>query len=223
MNYQFIFIVIALIVGVAIFLGAYFNKKATIKRKLRKAPVKRVFSFVNGEVAKLVGKVELVDEPLVAPLSNRKCSYYHILVEQQVSSGKSSHWKKLIEEEVSCKFVIRDGNSHAFIQGKDLKSHIIDDRKYRSGFLQDATEGLERYLNRHGYKSENVLGLNKTIRYKEGVLEKEEEVAVMGKGEWKEAGMIDLPDYYGRVLVVSATEDDFVYLSDDPATFQQIN
>jgi len=34
-----------------------------------------------------------------------------------------------------------------------------------------------------GFKSEGFLGFNKSIRYKEGILENGEEIAVFGKGK----------------------------------------
>ena len=56
------------------------------------------------------------------------------------------------------------------------------------------------------------------MRYKEGVLEEGELIAAMGKGEWKTADQAQLPDTYDRVLEISATEQEPVYLSDDPET-----
>ena len=218
MNQIVIVIIIAAVIGTVIITSLFFSKKARIKRKLKKASVKPISRFYTGDVAKIVGKVEFVDEPIRAPLSNRECAYYHVLVEQQVSTGKSSHWKKIIDEEKSCKFLIRDGSRYAFIKEPQLKSYIVKDRKYKSGFLKDATDVLQSYLKKHGYESENTLGLNKTIRYHEGILENGEAIAVLGRGEWKEAYRIGLPENYGKVLVISSTESDQVYMSDDPET-----
>lgn len=215
---EFIPVIIIIAVVAVILISFYYNKNAIIKRKLKKAPLKRIFSFRNGDIAKLVGKVEFVENALKAPLSGRECAYYHVHVEQQISSGKSSHWKTIIDEVVANKFVIRDGNEVAYVNSTRMKSYIVEDRKYRSGFLNDATKHLEAYLNRHGLESENFLGLNKTIRYKEGILEKGEKIAVLGIGEWKDADQLDLPDFYGRVLYINACENQAIYLSDDLET-----
>jgi hypothetical protein len=214
----YIILVAVIIVGGILFFGIYFSKKAIIKRKLKKAISERMADFVNGDIAKVVGKVEYVSKPLVAPLSGRQCAYYHVLVEQKVSSGKSSYWKTLIKKEKTGTFVIRDGKYCAHINAVNIKSYVVEDRKYRSGFLKDATDVLEKYLNEHGIKSENFLGFNKTIRYKEGVLEAGEMIAAMGRGEWKSAAQEQLPDTYGKVLVIGSTEKEAVYLSDDPDT-----
>lgn len=177
---------------------------------------------MSGEIAKVVGKVEYVDKPLIAPLSGRSCAYYHVLIEQKISSGKSSHWKTIIEEEVAERFVIRDGKYCAHINSKNVKSYLVEDIEYSSGFLKDATEVLEKYLRNNGQESVGMLGLNKTLRYKEGVLEQGEIIALIGRGEWKNASQEQLPDSYGRILVISSTEEEAIYLSDDPDTLSTI-
>lgn len=41
-------------------------------------------------------------------------------------------------------------------------------------------------------------------------------MAVVGRGEWKFAREMSLPDSFGKILVISSTEKEPVYLSDDP-------
>lgn len=222
MNSEFLFPVSFIGIILAIFiLKNYYSRKAIVKRKLKKAVGKKISSFQSGDIAKVVGHVEFVGEPLIAPLSGRRCAYYYVLVEQLVSSGKSSHWKKIIEEEVGGTFAIRDGRYRAHIDSNStLKTYLVQDEEYNSGFRNDATDTLEGYLQAHGMDSENFLGINKTIRYKEGVLEEGESMAVIGRGEWKNAREVSLPDSLGRVLVLSSTEDEPIYLSDDPDTVE---
>lgn len=215
--------IILIIIGLSAFalFTILFSNKAVIKRKLKKTERKGLSKFIDGESARVVGTIECTNTPLTAPLSGRKCAYYYILVEQQRSSGKSSSWHTLIEEEVSGDFVIRDGVNRACIKGPVIKSYIVQDRRYKSGFFNDATQNLKHYLKQKGRESENMLGFNKTLRYKEGVLEQGEEVAVYGKGVWKKAESLGLPESFGRVLEIQSTSEEPVYLSDDPATTQE--
>lgn len=209
---------IGIVILIVVLASLYYSKRAVVKRKLKKAVGKKISDFISGDIAKVVGKVEFAGEPLIAPLSGRRCAHYYVLVEEKVSSGKSSHWNTLIEEEVAGKFVIRDGRYCAHINSQNVKSYLVEDRQFASGFGNDATPELERYLNAHGQKSEGYFGWNKTIRYKEGVLEEGELIAAVGRGEWKTAEQAQLPDAYDRVLEISATEQEPVYLSDDPET-----
>lgn len=209
---------VGIVIVTVIVASLYFSKKAVVRRKLKKAIDKKISDFISGDIAKVVGKVEFAGEPLIAPLSGRRCAHYYVLVEEKVSSGKESHWKTIIEEEVAGKFVIHDGRYCAHINNQNVKSYLVEDRRYSSGHGNDATPELERYLNAHGYKSEGVFGWNKSIRYKEGVLEEGELIAAVGRGEWKTADQVQLPDTYDRVLEISATDKEPIYLSDDPET-----
>lgn len=209
---------IILVIAAIIFISFYYSKAAIVKRKLKKAVDKKISDFVSGDIAKIVGKVEIIGEPLIAPLSGRPCGYYYVLIEQMVSSGKSSHWETIIEEEVAGTFVVRDGRYAAHISNQKVKSYIVQDKIYKSGFGNDATAVLEKYLNDHGQKSEGLFGMNKTIRYKEGVLEEGELIAAIGRGEWKNAEHLKFEGNFDRVLEISATETEPIYLSDDPDT-----
>lgn len=217
MDQLIVFIIVAIVI-IIIFISYFFSKKAMIKRKLKNAEFKSIGDFKDGEIAKIVGNVEFIDEPLISPLSNRKCSYYYIHIEQQVSSGKNSRWKTIIEKEVSSKFLIREGTNFAFINDNNLKCYIVQDRSFSSGVFNDATENLEKYLNSQGHESEGFLGFNKTIRYKEGILESEEKIAVFGKGIWKDVITLELPERYEKVLEITSSEGVAIYLSDDPDT-----
>jgi len=211
--------IIALIIGGVFFLQYYFSRKSVVKRKLKKAAGMKMSSFYSGDIAKVAGSVEIIGEPLIAPLSGRPCAYYYVLVEQLQSSGKSSHYSKLIEEEKSGTFLIRDGRYRAKINSdSQLKTYLVQDKEYSSGLGNDATAALENFLNSNGEKSENFLGFNKTIRYKEGILEAGEMVAVTGRGEWKTAREAQLPETYGRILLFSSAENEPIYMSDDPET-----
>ena len=213
-----IFLSFIAVVGIVFFVGYYFSSKAVIKRKLKKSEFKKIADFKNGEVAKIVGTVEFVGKPLHSPLSNRECAHYYVHIEEEVSSGKSSKWETLIKEEVSSKFLIKEENHYAFINDHQLKSYIVQDVKFSSGFWNDATEDLEEYLKSKGEESEGFLGMNRTIRYKEGVLEKGEKIAVLGRGEWKEANQLDLPEQYEKILEIRSSAEEEIYLSDDPDT-----
>ena len=213
----FPFLIVAIILA-AILYNFFFSKKARINRKLRKAPFRKIANFQNGEIAKIIGNILPIDQALRAPLSLRECSYYYVLVEEKRSNGKSSHWRTIIEQEISNKFLVKEGENVALIQDHRVMSNIVIDKKYSSGLFNDASERLESFLKKHGYESEGFLGFNKEIRYKEGILEDNEKVSVLGKGEWKTAIELGLPPEYEKILVITAADNEHIYLSDDPET-----
>lgn len=216
------FLVIFAIV-VIIFVSSYFSRKAVVKRALRKAQEKRIGEFANGDSGKVVGEVVFAGETLAAPLSGRRCVYYHVIVEEYRSSGKSGHWHEIINEEQKGDIVLSDGTHYALVEFTVAKSYIVPDANYRSGFLNDATPELEAFLSQRGYSSTGLLGMNRSLRYKEGVLEHKETFAVAGKGQWSETKKHNLNIPAQRILVITPGEDGKLYLSDDPDTTEPAN
>ncbi|WP_216616297.1 hypothetical protein [Marinifilum caeruleilacunae] len=216
-----IFTAIAILAIVVIALFIFFSKKAIIKRKLKKSELKRLSRFRSGETAKIVGKVEFVDPPLKAPLTHRKCSHYHVKIEEKKTSGNNSRWVTLVKEEKQVRYLIKDGIKYAYINDSFLKSYIVQDAKYSSGFWTDPTENVEHFLSSKGIDPTGFFGFNKTFRCKEGILEENEEIAVYGHGEWKDAAELALPAKYGKVLEITATGEEAIYLSDDPDTTEE--
>ncbi|MDC3132672.1 hypothetical protein OA501_00465 [Flavobacteriaceae bacterium] len=205
-------ITLLLIIGI---ISIFFSKKAIIKRKLRRAPLKSILSFRNGDLAKIVGSVELVDPPLKSPLSQRSCCYFHVVVEQHVKSGKNHRWKKVIDIEKYNKYVLNQEGSYAYVNTEKLKSYLVQDKNYSSGIFNQPDKNLLKFLKEHGYDSKGFLGINKRYRYKEGVLEKGEKVAVLGQGQWKIASEFGLPNSFDEVLGIHHPTEGHVYLTDD--------
>ncbi len=208
------FFVFAVLILIVIFLFYFFNTEAKIKRKFKNANPKKIGDFKNGEVAKLLGVIHSVDDYLIAPLSGRQCVQYHVTVEKKTKSNNGGNWHTLINDTNACKFLIRDENHHAMINDSNIKSLIFKDAKYSSGFLKDANPMHEHYLKSHDLSSENFLGMNKTLRYKEGILERDEEVAVLGMGHWKPASHFDIPESYNNILEITSYENEPIYISD---------
>lgn len=211
------YLVLIFVFGIVILISSFFSKKAIVKRKLKQAKHKRISEFLDGDVAKITGTVELINEPLIAPLSKRKCSYYYVHIERK-NSSKNSTWQTYIEEEVSGNFLIKDEFGYACIKAPNVKSYIVQDKNYSSGFLNDTKQHLENYLASKGKESVGLLGFNKTLRYNEGILEPNEKVAVFGKGQWKDAKSLDLSEDYRMVLEITGYDNKAVYISDDLST-----
>jgi hypothetical protein len=172
-------VVAAVLVGSWVY-KEFFSARGRARRALRKAPRVPIAQAKDGEVAKLAGRLRLVDAPLTAPLTGRPCAYFRTMVEQQKSRGKSSYWDTIIEEsDFSARLVIEDGTGSALVELTYPLVVLNMDTHLRSGFLNDATPELGTFLSRHGVSSQGWV-FNKTLRYKEGALEEGEKVAVFG-------------------------------------------
>lgn len=176
----FAFILI-LAVGFGIFIAAsYFSESARLKRLLREAPRVDIKDFEDGGVGKISGRLEYLDEPLTSPLNGRTCALYDILVEEKPDSNKN-YWRTYVHENNQVRFIVRDNTGYAIVDPSHAQIVIVKDRHSTSGTFNDPTPEEKAFLNRHGKEGQGWV-FNKTLRYKEGVLEAGEEVAVLGFG-----------------------------------------
>lgn len=130
----------------------------------------------------------------------------------------------IVRERGGGDFFVCEGEHRALVK-TDLAQPILDeDASFSSGFLNDATPELEAFLADRGHSSQGWV-FNKTMRYREGVVEAGETVAVVGVGRWERdpeanaragAGyrQADLPTR----LVLEAPDDGPLLLSDEYRT-----
>lgn len=185
-EYMFPFTMFA-IVGLLFLLFWWFNKDNRLKRELKKAKGIRISDFKEGAYAKIVGKSMSTGETLIAPLSGRECVYYQITVEVERGDDDGFSWEKLFTENKAIDFLVSQSGETAYIEAKNVTGFLVKDAKERSGVFNGATGKMKALLQRHGEKSKGFLGINKSLRYKEGIVEVGEAIAVMGKGNWTRA------------------------------------
>ena len=161
------------------------NEDQKISKVLaRFPPVLCSAAVADGSVQKLVGRVVLSPggQMLVAPISNRPCAFYDVIVEERrkrhSDNGPKYHWVQICQERRSVDFFLQDDiGGSVFIAGGAVKAYTVDDAQSASGggFLgiggQAAAPGLKALLERHGISSTGFFGGNKKLRAKEGVFE----------------------------------------------------
>jgi len=183
----------------------YLNTKNSILRELRKSKSKSISSIKNDEYAKVIGSIKDVVNPLNAPLSGRPCVYYHVLIEQEIKNG----WKKIIDDKKAQDFFIEANGEMAIVRTNDAKEektrmiYLHTDHTEKSGFLNDASNKLQNYLRSHGTSSTGLFGLNRSLRYKEGIVAIGEEVVVKGVAQWKSLNEPIEGFSYSKVLTLS--------------------
>ena len=225
MEFTELLIPAVLILGVAvlIFIFTYFSTKNKILRKLSKVRRKQIYQVRDREYVKIVGKAKHAGTPLIAPLSKRTCVFYHVKVEQK----NDKHWSTIVNDIQFQDFFIQTGTDNAAIHLKktrnsDKKVHLVTDHSFSSGFMKDADPATENYLKSFNKKSVGFLGLNKTLKYTERIVEIDEEIAVMGIGKWT---TLDTPiDGYSdsRVLTLSGIPKYPLLITDEPKALKRV-
>jgi hypothetical protein len=212
--------VIGLIVCIGIY--RYLNSR---RYRVGNAMAKQDFTVTHtvqdGDFVKIKGEVWDGGEKITAPLSRRSCAYYHVLVERQ-SSGKNRNWITEVEEEMMADLVLKCGNTYVVIESDSPLTHLIADRQYSSGFLEDAGPEMESFLRKNGSSSTTWIGMNRTMRYKEGILEKGEKVAVAGTARWISTSGLKFHLPVDKALLISEIESKGVFISDDPSLVNRV-
>ena len=216
------FPVFIFICAVALLFAYIFSRKVLIKDELKKVKQKKIGDFKDGDKGRIVGKVVFAGQTLTAPISGRKCSWYHVRVTQYKYVGEARYAQVLLDESKQGDVVICDGDHYAIIDTREAKAFITSDVVYNSGFLQDASPELQSFLKKYKVAETNMIGLNKTMKYEEGVLEKDETFTVSGQGFWNESADHNLKIPAKQVLVITTSkENEKVYVSDDPDTVRE--
>ena len=205
-------------------LSYYFSKKNRMLREFKKTRKKSINSIKRNEYAKIIGKAKHVGEPLVAPLSGRKCVYYHVVVE--VKGNKS--WRKIIDDVESQDFFISAASEMAIVKTSNLRVdskyiHLVKDFSKNSGFRKDAPANLEAYLKKHSKKSTGLFGVNKQMRYREGVIEIDENIAVKGMAEWESLREPIKGYSYSKILTLTGTKKQKLLVTDEPKALLRVN
>lgn len=208
-------IVIAVVAGLIV-VAVMFSKKAIIRRALKNAPYKRIHEVQNGEKARVVGRIVYAGQVLHSPLSKRHCVAYHVEVQELRRSGKHNTWVTVINEEKRGDIVIHDGMGNALVDSASVQTLMVQDANFNSGTFNDASPELEEYLRMHGRQSTGFLGFNKSLRYREGILEQNELVAAVGVGTWGSARAKNLNLPNDRLLMIGPDEKGKLYVTDDP-------
>lgn len=196
---------------------ALFSERARTRRLLRRLKRTPIGSVAEGPV-KIAGKLRLAERSLRAPLSGRTCALYDVEVVERRKVDRV-----IIQDRLACDFLVDDGTGTALVRvgdgrGSRLELAIVQDARYTSAILNDATPELERYLSTFGEKSTGPFA-NRFLKYREGVFEAGERIVVCGvarrephpEGKAEAGNYRDAPT---RVVIEALAGK--IYLSDEP-------
>jgi hypothetical protein len=173
---------VPLVAGVA--LGAaiwhFFSEDRRIQRRIAALPVRRIGELGDGETARVVGRVR-AGATLVSPLTGRTCVYYRAILEEYRQHGKFGAWHVIADASNHVDFSVVDDGGEALVRMIDPTVSVNRDAHTRSGLWEDPDDLQRAFVEAHGGSAENFLGMNRALRYTEGVIEPDEAVSVVGQ------------------------------------------
>lgn len=211
---------VILIILTVVGISYYFRKELVILRKLKKIPLKRIGSLRTNQLEKIHGKALHVYEPLIAPLSKRKCVFYSIKLEVKKSNGKNSYWKTLIDDENIQTFFIEQNSNLAIVKPtdnpKNYTSFLVVDKKDSSGRFNEPTPEFESLLKTYKINPIGWFGFNKTLRYTEGIIAIGEKITVAGIVKWQILND-PIPEYpYSKIVSLVSANNQKIIITDSP-------
>ncbi|AUC82796.1 hypothetical protein [Lacinutrix sp. Bg11-31] len=215
-----IIILVVCAIALIAFLIYYFLPKTIILRRLKKLPYSKIGSLQSHKYSKIEGVTLNVRTPLIAPLSKRKCVYYKIMIQKKVSSGKSSHWDTIVDEEIIQDFFVEQTGERLLIfpkkKPKNYYDYLVTDKTANSGSFNDPTPEFKTLLDRYNIETEGFFGFNKQLRYHESIIEVGERITVAGFVKWVELEN-PIADYnYSRVASLIAKDKIKILITDSP-------
>jgi hypothetical protein len=130
------------LLGLVLAAHGRFSRAGRASHAARKAPRTTIARAPTGTTVTLVGRVRLLRSTLVAPLSNRRCSYY-VMAPFAAYGGHDntvSAPPPVAREEDGCEFLLDDGTGLATVRVDDVA--LMDD----PGCLRPATDAQQRAM-----------------------------------------------------------------------------
>ncbi|MBU2918488.1 hypothetical protein KO505_11025 [Psychrosphaera sp. F3M07] len=200
------------IIWLIAFIYSYFWGKRKFIRTFIEVERKSLNDCVDGQVVRIQGVLKSIGEPLVAPFSRKQCSTYETRALRQedvvTTKGHGTHveqktiWETIKVVSDSKDFLIRCGEQYALIRVDDCQMKIHEDiahdepdyERDRGGFLTEAENNKRKEaLEQMGLQPRSYIGVYAAnIKFEEGILEPDEQVAVKGQGKW--IATAELPD-----------------------------
>ena len=198
----------------------FYNRQRTqrLRRLLRETPVVRAADVRRDRGVKIVGTVEYHAEPTAAPLSDRLCAFYSVVVKE--AGGGNAAEREIFREENGVDFCLRDASGVVLVRPQsllfaDLQSDFT--RRITSFLLDD--ERLVAYLKQHGVSSEGMIFQRNLTAY-EAIVLPGKQLAVAGIAQREESAVhyrdADTPT---PPIVLAAIGDRPLFISDDASTF----
>jgi hypothetical protein len=135
--------------------------------------------------AKVKGRVVAREPLLRSPMSRSDCVYYHFTVAEQRTTRHGRHvstyWHEIVSDRRSIDVAIDDGSGEVDVVLEGAEVVLESAAHLHSSLFNDPPERLRRLLAERYGQSTKGWFFNKTLQFKEAVLEEGAEVVVVGE------------------------------------------
>lgn len=158
------------------------HRTRRFRRRLKRHRLWRLSELPDGCYGRIVGRAHPIGEPLIAPMTGRRCIYYEVKVEGTGIAPSPGKMTVIAAETKAIPFLLVDATGRSLVQpdGAD----VLVDFDERSDFttqVRMVTPSHKEFFARHGRTIlDGAYGTQ--LRYREAVIEVEDMITLLGVG-----------------------------------------
>jgi hypothetical protein len=235
------------LVSIFAYTYSYFWGHKKFIRTFKEVEIFELDKCQDNELVRIQGKLVLFSEPLIASFSGKPCAAFETRAskkEEVVSAkGSGSHvesktiWEALKLVSETSDFLIKCNKSYAIVRVDECKLKIHEDimhdessyAKDRGGFLtENENNKRQEALIRMSHSYKNYVGVYaEDIKFEEGILEQDEQVAVRGVGKWINVAELEelsflLEKGVNKVFEIRNSADNQLHISDSLDVLEKV-
>lgn len=227
---------------------SYFWGTRKLIRTFKAVDKSNIKDCQDGQIVRVQGKLALIEDHLIAPYTKRPCAAYTLRISEKVERVKhngsrtstETAWETFKFFEAACDFLLHCDDHYALIKANSANivvqpDSIHDDSSYSldaGGFLnEEENTKRKQTLEAVGEPFRRFTGVyGEDVKFEEGVLEPNEQVAVLGTGRWVDTKNADTEviKYLNslsidEIYVIESNEHQALYISDSTKLLQALN
>lgn len=208
----------AVISGAVLAYKWFTDKNRSLRDEIKRMPVTRLADLTepDHDVVRIRGTLRYAEEPLIAPISQRPCAAWHILI-WRLNGEQVKQWELVDDNQQSQSFLVDDEGTHARVDNAMLDLLLHPDRKAENRTFTKVPPEFEAYLQARSLLVHTLSWGRHAYRIHEGILEESERVTIVGRCVRR-----PLPGTPGQgyrdvatELVITPLEDDRLLASDE--------
>lgn len=138
---------------------------------------------------------------LTSPLTNQRCVYYRVHVEEYVRRGNKSRWTTRVNDVQTVPTVLDDGSGRAKVDLTKASLELRHDRHEKQSAFEGLAPEVKAFIESKYQLSTKGILLNRPLRVTETALALNDDVYVLGRAEWQGKDLHVVP--FEKVFVIS--------------------
>lgn len=138
---------------------------------------------------------------LTSPLTNQRCVYYRVHVEEYVRRGNKSRWTTRVSDVQTVPTVLDDGSGRAKVDLTKASLELRPDRHEKQSAFEGLAPEVKAFIESKYQLSTKGILLNRPLRVTETALALNDDVYLLGRAEWRGKDLHVVP--FEKVFVIS--------------------